>query len=169
MFLYLVGAVMLELNLLSFAGYHMQAHASDPSNGVILYTMLFSFFVVEYLNFEEVHLYTYDIMAERVGFKLGWGCLVFYPFFYPIGLWAVAELPDPHTPAPLLVAYGLLFLAGWMLARGARTSRSSGSSAIPRRRPSACSSRARSRGTASTCWRAASGGSRGTSIIWAKY
>ena len=31
--------------------------------------------MAEYLNFEQVHLYTYDIMAERVGFKLGWGCL----------------------------------------------------------------------------------------------
>ncbi|HEY8156430.1 MAG TPA: ergosterol biosynthesis protein [Myxococcota bacterium] len=119
MFLYLVGAVMLELNLLSFTAFHVQTFASDFSNGLILYALLFSFFVVEYLNFEEVHLYTYDIMAERVGFKLGWGCLVFYPFFYPVGLWAVADLPDPHTPAPVLFGYGLLFFAGWALARGA--------------------------------------------------
>jgi delta14-sterol reductase len=119
MFLYLVGAVMLELNLVSFAMHHLAAFPEDPSEGVILYALLFSFFVVEYLNFEEVHLYTYDIMAEKVGFKLGWGCLVFYPFFYPIGLWAVADRPDPHTPAPLLTAYGLLFFAGWVLARGA--------------------------------------------------
>ncbi len=119
MFLYLAGAVMLELNLMSFTAYHLETHPSDTSPGVILYALLFSFFVVEYLNFEEVHLYTYDIMAERVGFKLGWGCLVFYPFFYPIGLWAVAERPDPHTPAPLLAAYALLFFTGWVLARGA--------------------------------------------------
>ncbi len=119
MYLYLVGAVMLELNLLSFTAAHLKAHPEDPSNGVILYALLFSFFVVEYLNFEEVHLYTYDIMAERVGFKLGWGCLVFYPFFYPVGLWAVAHLPDPHTPMPLLVSHALLFFAGWVLARGA--------------------------------------------------
>lgn len=119
MFLYLVGAVMLELNLLSFTAHHLTAFPADPSAGVILYALLFSFFVVEYLNFEEVHLYTYDIMAERVGFKLGWGCLVFYPFFYPVGLWAVAQLPDPHTPTPLLAGYTLLFFAGWVLARGA--------------------------------------------------
>jgi delta14-sterol reductase len=119
MFLYLVGAVMLELNLISFTAYHLTVYPSDPSDGVILYLLLFSFFVIEYLSFEEVHLYTYDIMAERVGFKLGWGCLVFYPFFYPVGLWAVADRPDPHTPTALLAAYALLFFAGWVLARGA--------------------------------------------------
>ncbi|MGH7287786.1 MAG: ergosterol biosynthesis protein [Myxococcota bacterium] len=119
MFLYLAGAVMLELNLLSFTAHHLLTHPDDPSEGVILYALLFSFFVVEYLHFEEVHLYTYDLMAERVGFKLGWGCLVFYPFFYPIGLWALADRPDPHTPALLLAVYALLFFGGWALARGA--------------------------------------------------
>lgn len=119
MILYLVGAVMLELNVLSFAAYHVETHPSDPSSGVILYALLFTFFVTEYLHFEQVHLYTYDFMAERVGFKLGWGCLVFYPFFYPVGLWAVADRPDPHTPAPLLAVYALVFFAGWILARGA--------------------------------------------------
>ncbi|MFN2425616.1 MAG: DUF1295 domain-containing protein [Candidatus Binatia bacterium] len=119
MVLYLAGAVMLELNVLSFAAHHLALHGADPSPGVYLYTFLFSFFVTEYLNFEEVHLYTYDFMAERVGFKLGWGCLVFYPFFYPVGLWALAEHPNPHTPGVLLALYTAIFFAGWMLSRGA--------------------------------------------------
>jgi protein-S-isoprenylcysteine O-methyltransferase Ste14 len=119
MYLYLAGAVMLELNVLSFAAYHVDTHPSDPSSGVVLYAVLFSFFVTEYLCFEQVHLYTYDFMAERVGFKLGWGCLVFYPFFYPVGLWVVADRPDPHTPVPLLAVYALVFWSGWALARGA--------------------------------------------------
>jgi delta14-sterol reductase len=58
-------------------------------------------------------------MAEKMGFKLGWGCLVFYPFFYGVGLWTTAEQPNPHTPWPLLVLVGLLFFTGWGLARGA--------------------------------------------------
>lgn len=119
MVLYLVGAIMLELNVLSFAAAHVEMHPDDPSPGVFLYAALFTFFVTEYLNFEEVHLYTYDFMAERVGFKLGWGCLLFYPFFYPVGLWGTAHLPNPHTPAPLLVLYALVFFAGWVLSRGA--------------------------------------------------
>jgi delta14-sterol reductase len=119
MYLYLVGAILLELNILSFAAHHVLTHEADPSPGVFLYVGLFSFFVCEYLFFERVHLYTYDFFAERVGFKLGWGCLVFYPFFYGVGLWSVADRPNPHTPTPLLVAYGALFFTGWALSRGA--------------------------------------------------
>ena len=119
MYLYLVGAILLDLNVLSFSGRHMVLHGDDPSPGVLLHVGLFTFFVVEYLNFERVHLYTYDLFAERVGFKLGWGCLVFYPFFYCVGLWSLAERPNPHTPIPVLIAAGLLFFCGWALSRGA--------------------------------------------------
>ncbi len=119
MVLYLVGAVMLELNVLSFAAHHVLVHAGDPSAGVYLYAALFSFFVFDYLGFEEAHLYTYDFMAERVGFKLGWGCLVFYPFFYCIGLWGLAASPNPHTAATLLLLCAATFVSGWVLSRGA--------------------------------------------------
>ncbi len=119
MFLYLVGAVMLELNVLSFCAHHILTHKSDVSPGAILCAAFLTFFVAEYLHFEKVHLYTYDFIAERVGFKLGWGCLAFYPFFYCVGLWSTAELPNPHTPAALLVFYGALFFLGWFLSRGA--------------------------------------------------
>jgi delta14-sterol reductase len=86
---------------------------------VLLHAGLFTFFLLDYLTFERVHLYTYDLFAERVGFKLGWGCLVFYPFFYCIGLWAIADRPDPHTPTALLIVYAAIFFAGWGLSRGA--------------------------------------------------
>jgi hypothetical protein len=119
MWLYLVGAVMLELNILSFAAHHALAFPGDPSPGVALYVGLFSFFLCEYLFFERVHLYTYDFVAERTGFKLGWGCLTFYPFFYAVGLWSEADLPNPHTPPPLLALCALLFFSGWALSRGA--------------------------------------------------
>ena len=56
---------MLELNLLSFTAHHLLVYRDDPSPGVLLSAALFSFFVVEYLNLEEVHLYTYDFFAEN--------------------------------------------------------------------------------------------------------
>ena len=80
---------------------------------------MLTFFVFDYLTFEKVHLYTYDFFAERVGMKLGWGCLTFYPFFYLISLWATIDLPDAGTSVGMLLFYGLIFLVGWSLSRGA--------------------------------------------------
>jgi len=91
----------------------------NGSTGFLLTTILLTYFIVDYLTFEEVHLYTYDLFAERVGFKLGWGCLVFYPYFYSISLWSTADLPNPQTPGWLLGIYVLIFFVGWSLSRGA--------------------------------------------------
>lgn len=119
MWLYLIGATMLELNLLSSVAAHFETFPDDPSPGVVLHAALFTVFLVEYLFFEEVHLYTYDFMAERVGFKLGWGCLTFYPFFYGVGLWSRADQPNPHTHPALLALTAVMFFTGWAFARGA--------------------------------------------------
>lgn len=110
---------MLELNALSFAAHHWIQYGEHASKGIFLSAGLLTWFIIDYLFFEEVHLYTYDLFAENVGFKLGWGCIVFYPYFYSVFLWTTADLPDPHTPGWLLVIYVLIFLAGWILSRGA--------------------------------------------------
>lgn len=118
MWLYLIGAVMLQLNVLSFMSYHYLS-AVDLNPGVFLCGALLTYFIWDYLTFEKVHLYTYDFIAERVGLKLGFGCLTFYPYFYAIALWATVDMPNPHLPTWSYVIFGLVFLSGWMLARGA--------------------------------------------------
>ena len=119
MYLYVAGATLLQLNLLSFGAHHHLTHPADLSPGVILYVMLFTWFICDYLVFERVHLYTYDLFAQRLGFKLIWGCLALYPYFYGVGLWAVAERPNPHLPQWFYLLATLIFFGGWMLARGA--------------------------------------------------
>ena len=119
MWLYLVGAIMLALNALSFTAHHYLLYGSEASMGIYLSLALLGYFIVDYLTFEEVHLYTYDLFAERVGFKLGWGCIAFYPYFYAIALWATVALPPVHTPYWLLAIYALIFFTGWGLSRGA--------------------------------------------------
>ncbi len=137
------GAVMLSLNILSFFAHHLLLFGSSPSAGVELYCFLFMWFIVDYLIFERVHLYTYDIFAERMGFKLGWGCLAFYPYFYAIGLWATAELPDPHPPRGSRPRSGSSSSrAGY--CRAAPTCRNTFSRPAPSARSSAFSSPARS-------------------------
>ena len=119
MWLYLVGAIMLELNVLSFTAFHLAEFGENASYGVMLCAGLLTWFVFDYLTFEEVHLYTYDLFAERVGFKLGWGCIAFYPFFYAIPLWSTVHLPDPGISTMWLIMSGAIFFMGWALSRGA--------------------------------------------------
>jgi len=119
MWLYLAGAVMLELNALSFCAYHYEAYGLNSSYDICLCTGLLSFFLVDYLTFEEVHLYTYDLFAERVGFKLGWGCIAFYPFFYAIPLWSTVDLPGANSSLGWMLLAAFVFFAGWSLSRGA--------------------------------------------------
>jgi len=116
--LYLIGAVMLQLNVLSFTAHHYLIFGKI-SSGVFLCGTMLTFFVWDYLTFEKVHLYTYDFFAERVGIKLGWGCLTFYPYFYLISLWSTINLQDLNTPVWLLFCYALIFIFGWIFSRGA--------------------------------------------------
>lgn len=118
MWLYMVGAIMLQLNVLSFTAHHIMTY-SDLNYGIILCAFLLTYFIFDYFSFEKVHLYTYDLIAERVGFKLGFGCLTFYPYFYLIALWATVDLPNPNTSIWLSAIYILIFFTGWSLARGA--------------------------------------------------
>jgi delta14-sterol reductase len=118
MWLYLIGAVMLQLNVLSFAVHHIK-NVENINYGFLLACAMLTWFCFEYLTFEKIHLWTYDFIAERVGFKLGFGCLAFYPYFYSVALWFTAHLPNPGYPVWLTVVFGLLFLSGWVLTRGA--------------------------------------------------
>ncbi|MCB0703862.1 MAG: DUF1295 domain-containing protein [Saprospiraceae bacterium] len=119
MWLYLIGAVMLQLNVLSFSAFHYFEFGAAASSGIFLCAAMLTYFIFDYLTFEEVHLYTYDFFAERVGFKLGWGCLTFYPYFYAVALWSTVYLPNPHLTTLQLIACFLVFIFGWTLARGA--------------------------------------------------
>lgn len=119
MWLYLIGAVMLQLNTLSFCAHHHLTYGADSSAGIFLCTALLTFFLIDYLTFEEVHLYTYDLFAERVGFKLGWGCIAFYPYFYSIPLWSTVDLVNSNKPTWWLILSAAVFFSGWCLSRGA--------------------------------------------------
>ena len=119
MWLYLVGAVLLVLHVCSFVTQHIIMYGSSINPGILLCACLLIWFAVDYLIFEHVHLYTYDIFAERVGFKLGWGCLAFYPYFYVIAIWSTADRPNPDMTMAQLILSALIFFAGWIMARGA--------------------------------------------------
>jgi protein-S-isoprenylcysteine O-methyltransferase Ste14 len=113
--LYLIGGIGLELNLILF--YFEYAQENKPMRNIIIYVVLFTFFLTEYFYHEHVHLYTFDFIIEHVGFKLVWGCLVFYPFFYPIAIWCNIK---PSSLSFIRPFFGtVIFFLGWILSRGA--------------------------------------------------
>jgi hypothetical protein len=120
MWLYLAGAVGLACNILACAAAQRAAWGGEWSRAMLVYCACFAWFLVEYLIGEEVHLYTYDLFAEKLGFKLAWGCLVFYPYFYGIGAFPLVHVTrerDLSTAAAAATA--ALFLVGWVATRGA--------------------------------------------------
>ncbi len=123
MYLYLVGGTMLVLNALSGAAYHYGLFGENSNPGVFLYAGFLTFYVMDYFVFERVQLYTYDLIHERLGFKLIWGGLVIYGWLYILPLWGMAVHPDPgFSPAWTyiwLIVTATLFLVGWGISRGA--------------------------------------------------
>ena len=123
MYLYVVGGTMLVLNAMSGAAYHYDRFGEDANPGVFLYAAFFTFYVFDYFIFERVQLYTYDLIHEKLGFKLFWGGLMVYGWLYIMPLWGLAAYPDPgFSPAwtyVWLIGTGALFLVGWGISRGA--------------------------------------------------
>ena len=123
MFLYIFGGALLGLNAVSSAAYHYGQHPEALNLGLFLHSAMWVWFVADYFCFERVQLYTFDIIEERLGFKLIVGCIVVYPCLYPIALWATAGLSSPEIdPAwqPLwLGGAAAVFLLGWAITRGA--------------------------------------------------
>ncbi|UJR16423.1 hypothetical protein I4U23_003325 [Adineta vaga] len=113
--LYLLGGIGLQLNLILLYFEHAQEH--KPMTNIITYVILFTFFTTEYFYHEYVHLYTFDFIVEYVGFKLVWGCLVFYPFFYPTAIWFPIQSSSLSFSRQILSIS--IFFLGWILSRGA--------------------------------------------------
>ena len=123
MYLYVVGGTMFALNALSAAAYHYERFGAASNPGVFLYAAFFTFYVLDYFVFERVQLYTYDLIHEKLGFKLLWGGLIVYGWLFALPLWGMAALPDPGFPPAWanawLIGTAALFLFGWSISRGA--------------------------------------------------
>ncbi|KAJ3218628.1 hypothetical protein HDU67_004681 [Dinochytrium kinnereticum] len=124
MMLYCWGATLLQLNLFSMAAKHVQMNGG-MSYAMGSYVLMLTVFIVEYNYFEHVHLYTYDLFAEKIGFKLLFGCLGFYPFVYCIGGTVFSHfVPSIDSTqkdiGPFIAVLSVVFYCcGWVLTRGA--------------------------------------------------
>ncbi|MDE0318261.1 MAG: DUF1295 domain-containing protein [Acidimicrobiaceae bacterium] len=122
MYFYVVGGTMLSLNAFSGAVWHYE-NVDNPNPGAYLFAAFFTLYVFDYFVFERVQLYTFDIIYERLGFKMFWGGLFVYGWMFIIPMWGMAAHPDPgHSGgwrALWLIGAPALYLAGWCISRGA--------------------------------------------------
>ena len=123
MWFYVVGGTMLSLNAMSGVAYNYELHGDNFNPGVFLYAAFWTIYVLDYFIFERLMLYTYDVIYERLGFKLFWGALIVYGWVYILPLWGMAPHPDPGFASPwnyvVLIAAAAIFLAGMVISRGA--------------------------------------------------
>ncbi|KAL5137108.1 Delta(14)-sterol reductase [Glycine soja] len=88
------------------------------SQSVILYQLFCALYILDYFVHEEYMTSTWDIIAERLGFMLVFGDLVWIPFTFSIQGWWLLMNSVESTPAAI-VANCFVFLIGYMVFRGA--------------------------------------------------
>ncbi|XP_051132146.1 delta(14)-sterol reductase [Andrographis paniculata] len=91
---------------------------SNTSTSLILYEVFCLLYILDYFFYEEYMTSTWDIIAERLGFMLVFGDLVWIPFTFSIqGWWLLYNEVDLTSAA--IVANCLVFLFGYCVFRGA--------------------------------------------------
>ncbi|XP_026403399.1 delta(14)-sterol reductase-like isoform X2 [Papaver somniferum] len=91
----------------------MEKSYKDGSLGqsMILYQLFCSLYILDYFCFEEYMTSTWDIIAERLGFMLVFGDLVWIPFTFSIqGWWLLRN--NVELPKAAAVVNILVFLIG---------------------------------------------------------
>ena len=121
MYFYVVGATMLSLNALSGAAYHYERFGEDFNPGVFLYAAFLTLYVLDYFIFERVQLYTFDVIHEKLGFKMFWGGMVVFGWLFILPLWGMAAYPNPGFQTPWvyvwLVGAPAIYLSGIAVSR----------------------------------------------------
>ncbi|CAD5182951.1 unnamed protein product [Musa acuminata subsp. malaccensis] len=115
----MMGWLLINLSLLA-----KNYEAGTANLSVILYQLFCTLYVLDYFFYEEFMTSTWDIIAEKLGFMLVFGDLVFIPFtFMPLfiepfqGWWLLKNKVELTKVAA--VANCLVFLVGYRVFRGA--------------------------------------------------
>uniref|UniRef100_M8BV54 Delta(14)-sterol reductase n=1 Tax=Aegilops tauschii TaxID=37682 RepID=M8BV54_AEGTA len=86
--------------------------AGSVNRAVILYQFFCGWYIIDYFIHEEFMTSTWDIIAERLGFMLVFGDLVFIPFTFTIqGWWLLGNKME--LPLLASVANCIIFLIGY--------------------------------------------------------
>ncbi|KDP35309.1 hypothetical protein JCGZ_09468 [Jatropha curcas] len=91
---------------------------ANLSCSMILYQIFCGLYILDYFFYEEYMTSTWDIIAERLGFMLVFGDLVWIPFTFSIqGWWLLGNKVELTMAA--VIANCFVFLIGYLVFRGA--------------------------------------------------
>ncbi|KAG8376665.1 hypothetical protein BUALT_Bualt09G0087400 [Buddleja alternifolia] len=115
---YFVRAGMMGWLLINLSVFAKCIQESNLSQSIILYQLFCLLYILDYFFYEEYMTSTWDIIAERLGFMLVFGDLVWIPFTFSIqGWWLLRNKVELTTAA--VIANCLVFLIGYLVFRGA--------------------------------------------------
>ncbi|XP_020089227.1 delta(14)-sterol reductase isoform X1 [Ananas comosus] len=92
--------------------------AGTANLSVFLYQLFCALYIIDYFVHEEFMTSTWDIIAERLGFMLVFGDLVFIPFTFSIQGWWLLQ-NKVELPNVAAIASCLIFVVGYLVFRGA--------------------------------------------------
>ncbi|KAL3585900.1 hypothetical protein D5086_012767 [Populus alba] len=109
----MMGWLFINLSVLAKA-----IQGATLSHSMILYQIFCLIYILDYFFYEEYMTSTWDIIAERLGFMLVFGDLVWIPFTFSIqGWWLLGNKVELTTAA--VIANCFVFLLGYLVFRGA--------------------------------------------------
>lgn len=115
---FFVRAGMLGWLLINLSVLARSIQDGNLNRSMVLYQLFCGFYILDYFFYEEYMTSTWDIIAERLGFMLVFGDLVWIPFTFSIqGWWLLRNKPELTTAA--VVANCIVFLMGYRIFRGA--------------------------------------------------
>ena len=117
LFSYCPSLIGLALFNASFAAVQYETYGG-LTLGMALYQVFTFLYVLNYFQFEQGMIHTWDIVSERFGWNLVWGDYVLVPFFYCFPGWWLVHAREPLSPVAA-AAIVLLFVFGFWLFRGA--------------------------------------------------
>jgi delta14-sterol reductase len=83
---------------------------------MLLYQLFTNIYVVDYFVFEDFVTSTWDIIAEKFGYMLVWGDLVFIPFTFTLQAWFLINDRTYYSPVEI-AGLVILFLSGYVIFR----------------------------------------------------
>ena len=112
MFMYHPSLIGLAVMNAAFAFVQVETYGALSPEMILYQAFTWAYLFTHYVK-ERFMLSTWDIIAERFGFMLVWGDLVYVPFLYSlVGWWVVDRgwVEDVHHPWPWWIYAGLIAL-----------------------------------------------------------